>query len=186
MRIHEKIKALLNLYLVFLKIGTFTFGGGLNIVAQIQRIYVDTTKHFSEEDILDAYCIGKSIPGTMVTNVSFLIGFQLEGRLGGFAAVLGLITSPTIILILVAIFYDSMKDNPYIAKAMIGVRIAVVPVILSAVLKMLKPAFPHLICILIAVAAFSAFFFLNINSLLIVGFGALVGYFFSALQEREK
>ena len=92
----------------------------------------------------------------------------------------------TIILILVAIFYDSVKDNPYIAKAMIGVRIAVVPVILSAVLKMLKPAFPHLICILIAVAAFSAFFFFNINSLLIVGFGALVGYFFSALQEGEK
>lgn len=171
----KRLKKYISLFWQFLKIGSFTFGGGLNIVAQIQRVYVDEKGLLAEEDILDNYCVGKSIPGTMVTNVSYLVGYQLAGVGGGVACVLGLITVPTILLILVALFYDLVKNNVYIAKAMIGVRAAVVPIILTAVLRMIKSSFPDWLCVPIAVISFILFYFLNWNSLLIIILSALLG-----------
>lgn len=171
----NRLKEYFSLFWQFLKIGSFTFGGGLNIVAQIQHIYVDEKGLLTEEDILDNFCVGKSIPGTMVTNVSYLVGYQLAGVIGGIVCVLGLITAPTIILILVAMFYDLVKGNVYIAKAMIGVRAAVVPIILTAVLRMLKSSFPDWLCVPIALAAFILFYFLNWNSLLIIMLAGLLG-----------
>lgn len=168
-------KKALGFYLTFLKIGCFTFGGGLNIVAQIQRIYVEEKKLMTSQELLDTFCIGRSLPGTMVTNVSYLFGYQTGGVLCGLSCVLGLITAPTVILLLVALFYDAVRDNPYIAKALLGVRAAVVPIILTAVLKMLKSAFPHWVCIPVAVAAFVVFYFFGLNSLLVVALGGLVG-----------
>lgn len=171
----KRLREFLSLFWQFLKIGSFTFGGGLNIVAQIQRVYVDEKGALTEEDILDNYCVGKSIPGTMVTNVSFLVGYQLAGVGGGIACVLGLITTPTILLIFVALFYDMVKNNVYIAKAMVGVRAAVVPIIVTALLRMMKSSFPDWLCVPIAVLSFILFYFLNWNSLLIVLISAFLG-----------
>lgn len=171
----SKKQSLWRLFLSFLRIGCFTFGGGLNIVAQIQRLYVDQEKLLTEEDILDSFCLGKSVPGTMVTNVAYLVGYQLAGIAGGVVCVLGLIAAPTLILILVALFYDAVKDNLYVGKAMMGVRASVVPIIVVAILRMIKSSFPDWLCVPVAAAAFLLFYFLNWNSLLIILLCALFG-----------
>lgn len=171
----EKLKKYFSLYWQFLKIGCFTFGGGLNIVSQIQRKYADQYGLLTEEDIVDNYCVGKSLPGTMVANVSYLVGYQLCGIGGGVACVMGLVTAPFIILVLIALFYDSIKDKPYVSKMMYGVRAAVVPIILCALLRMLKASFPDKASIPLAVVAFLLFYFLNWNSLLIIVLGGLCG-----------
>lgn len=175
-----------SLFWTFLKIGSFTFGGGLNIVAQIQRIYVDERKLLTEEDIVDNFCVGKSLPGTMVTNVSYLVGYQLAGVAGGFCCVLGLIIVPIAVLILIAFCYDAVKNNPYVVKAMIGVRAAVVPIILVAVLRMLKTSFPKWVCIPAGLAAFVLFYFLNWNSLLIVVLSAAFGLLFNRKKGADR
>lgn len=181
----SKKQSLWRLFRSFLQIGCFTFGGGLNIVAQIQHRYVDQEKLLTEEDILDCYCLGKSVPGTMVTNVAYLVGYQLAGISGGIVCVLGLIAAPTGILLLIALFYDAVKENPYVGKAMIGVRAAVVPIIVVAVLRMLKSSFPDWLCIPVAAAAFILFYFLNGNSLLIILFCGLFGVLIGTHRRRK-
>ena len=171
----RNLRKYFSLYWQFLKIGCFTFGGGLNIVSQIQRKYADQEGLLTEEDIVDNYCVGKSLPGTMVTNVSYLVGYQLCGIGGGLACVFGLVTAPFTILVLIALFYDYIKDNPYVSKMMYGVRAAVVPIILCALLRMLKASFPDKVCIPIALISFLLFYFLNWNSLLIIVMGGLCG-----------
>lgn len=168
-------RRILSYYVTFLKIGCFTFGGGLNIVAQIQKKYVEEEKLITAEELLDTFCIGRSLPGTMVTNVTYLFGYQNGGILCGISCVLGLITAPALVLMLIAVSYHAVRGNVYIEKALTGVRAAVVPIILSAILKMLKTAFPSWICIPVAAGAFAAFYFLSWNSLLIVALGGLCG-----------
>lgn len=168
-------KRAVELYLTFLKIGCFTFGGGLSIVSQIEKIYVEDKKWLSSRELLDIFCVGRSLPGTMVTNVAYLFGSQVGGVVCGAACVLGLITAPTAILVLVAVFYDLTSGSAVLERFMLGVRAAVVPIILAAVLKMLKPAFPHWVCVPAAGIAFLLFHCLGMNSLLVIGSGMLYG-----------
>jgi len=174
------------LYLTFLRIGCFTFGGGLSIVSQIEKTYVEDKKWLSSQELTDLYCVGRSLPGTMVTNVAYLFGSRAGGAMGGAACVLGLITAPTAILILIAKFYDAFIGSAVIGKFMLGVRAAVVPIILAALLKMLKPAFPHWICIPAAAIAFLLFHCLGVNSLLLIVLGMLYGLAACRLVSVEK
>lgn len=169
------VKRAAELYLAFLKIGCFTFGGGLSIVSQIEKSYVEGKGWLTAQELLDIFCVGRSLPGTMVTNVAYLFGCQVGGTACGAACVLGLITAPTAILVLIAGFYDVLSGMAAVGKFMLGVRAAVVPIIAAAVLRMLKPAFPHWACVPAAGAAFLLFHVLGVNSLVIIGLGMLYG-----------
>lgn len=182
----SKWKQVLDFYLTFLKIGCFTFGGGLNILAQIQSKYVESEKLMSVQELVDTFCVAKSLPGTMVTNVTYLFGYQIAGVPGGLSCVLGLVTAPTIILSIITLIYNSFKDNVYVMRFMFGVRAVVVSIILAAILKMFKSSFPNWMCIPVGIIAFVAFSFLGLNSLLIILFGALCGLLISSIVNSKK
>lgn len=57
----------------FLEFGLFTFGGGMSIVAQIQKTYVEEKHLLKNEDILDLTSVGRSLPGTMIGNVAGIV-----------------------------------------------------------------------------------------------------------------
>lgn len=173
----EKLRTALRLYLYFFKIGWFTFGGGWSIVAQMQTDFVEKKKVMEDQELLDITSVGKSLPGIMICNSTYLFGYHQGGTLGGFLAVLGIATPSLIILSVVTFFYHSVRDNLYAAKAMAGVRAVVVSIILSAVLKLQKtqsslsrPAF-YALC----TASCMLSFVLRVNNVLIVLAGAAIG-----------
>ena len=63
----------------FFKIGFCTFGGGWSIVAQIEKQYVRGQQLLTSQELLDLTSVGRSLPGVMITNVSFLFGYQVGG-----------------------------------------------------------------------------------------------------------
>lgn len=129
------------LFLYFFKIGWFTFGGGFSIIAQMQKDFVEKRHEVSEETLLDQTSLGRSLPGLMIANVSYLFGYSLGGVAAGLGAVLGIILPPIIMLAVVTFFYTAFRDNEYVARALVGVRAAVVPIIAMAALKLRKGAF---------------------------------------------
>ena len=70
----KKDKRTIELFLYFLKIGWYTFGGGWSILAQIQNDYVEKKHYITDEELLDITSIGKSLPGVMVGNVTIIFG----------------------------------------------------------------------------------------------------------------
>ena len=134
----EKLRKALNLYIYFFIIGWFTFGGGWSIVAQMQTDFVEKEKVIKDQELLDIVSVGRSLPGTMIGNVAYLFGYHQSGILGGVMAVLGIITPPLIMLSVLTLFYQTFRDNVWVAKALKGVRAVVAPVILSAVMKLQK------------------------------------------------
>lgn len=173
------------LYLQFLKFGCFTFGGGWSIVAQMNEIYVNQQNLLTNEELLDITSIGRSLPGTMIGNIAMLFGYRMGGFLGGVACVIGMITAPMIVLIIITTFYSLFQNNIWVASAMKGVRAAVAPVILSALMAMLRSAFKFPPCYLVALIMFGLYFFAGINCVWLVILGAILGLVICEYYERK-
>ena len=81
----------LKLFMAFLKIGAFTFGGGWAMIPLIEREVVDKQKWITREDFIDALAIAQSLPGILAVNISILVGNRLRGFKGSLIATLGTI-----------------------------------------------------------------------------------------------
>ena len=86
----RNIKKGFQLFWFFFRIGFFTFGGGWSIVAQIQKEFVAKRKWMTEEELLDTVSVGRSLPGLMIGNVSFMFGYQNGGVFCAIMSLLGI------------------------------------------------------------------------------------------------
>ena len=170
----------------FLKFGAFTFGGGWSIVAQMKELYVDREHSLTDEELLDITSIGRSLPGTMIGNIAMFYGHRVAGFWGGAACMIGMITVPMIILLLITSFYTAFQSNIWVASAMRGVRAAVAPVILSALMGLIRSAFKFPPCYVIALAMFGLYFFLRVSPIMLVIIGAVLGVIVCEFYERRK
>lgn len=173
----EKPITALRLYAYFFRIGWFTFGGGWSIVAQMQTDFVEREHKIDSQELLDIVSVGRSLPGTMIGNVAYLFGYHQGGVLSGVMAVLGIIMPPLIILSILTFFYHNVRDNPWVAKALTGVRAVVAPVILSAVLKLqnAETPLPRPVFYGLCLAGCILSFVFKISSVLVVLAGVGIG-----------
>lgn len=139
----------------------------------------------TDEELLDFTSVGRSIPGLMIGNTSVLFGYQAAGVPGAVAALLGVALPPFVIMIGVAFLYALVKENPYVAMAMAGVRAAVVPIIISALVKLFKAGMRNLFSYLVAAAAFCLSLFTGVNNVLIVLSGAAAGLIYMEMKTRN-
>ena len=175
----KNARGALRIFLQFLKFGCFTFGGGLNIIAQMQRLYVDEEKSISNVELLDLTSVARSLPGLFVGNVAFLYGYRESGYLGAFAALFGMVIPPMIVLSFITYFYTIFHTQTTVMAGMTGVRAAVVPIMASAVLGLLRGAFPMRACYAVAAAALAAYFFFNVNCVWLIAGGIAAGLLLS-------
>lgn len=201
-RIKSDPKVALSLFLYFFRIAWFTFGGGYSIIAQMQRDFLEKKREnaprrrlpglsglndirLTEEQLLDQTSVGRSLPGLMIANVSYLFGYSQGGVLAGIASVCGMLMPPIIILSVVTMFYTQFRDNEYVARALTGVRSAVAPIIAVAALKLRRGAFEDgAFSYIICAAALAISLFTGINILLIIVAAAAVGVVHSEVKRR--
>ena len=181
----EQRRKTLYILKTFLKFGCFTFGGGWSIVAQIQKEFVEKKHWITDEELLDFTSVGRSVPGLMIGNCSVLFGYHSAGIPGALAALLGIIVPPIAIMLGVVALYDLVKDNLDVARAMTGVRAAVVPIIFSALLRLFKSGMKDAYCYVIALGALALSLFTKVNNVLIVLMGAAAGLIYQEVRSRR-
>ena len=168
-------RQMLEMGLVMAKISCFTFGGGWSILAQMQREFSEKRGWIGEEELMDFASVGRSLPGIMILNNTTMFGYRLGGVAGAVIADLGLVLPPVIVICIVTGFYDAIKDNFWVAKAMVGVRAAVVPVILEASVKLGKKGLIDKIAWIVMLAALALCLFTKVGNVAIVVLGAVLG-----------
>ena len=181
----EKSRAL-TLFLYFFKVGFYTFGGGWSIVAQIQKEYVERLKWITDEDLLDITSVGRSLPGLMIGNVSYLFGYHVAGLPGAFASVIGISLPSLIVLTVVTWCYTMFKDNLYVSRAMAGVRATVVPIIFVAAVKLSGAALPEKISWAFLALGLVLHLFLGVSCIWIMIISGALGFALRTLQQRRK
>lgn len=173
------MNTLLELYLIFFKMGLFTFGGGYAMLPLLEREVVDKKGWASHEEILDYYAIGQSTPGIIAINTSTFCGYKVGGNIGGIVASLGFISPSIIIISIIAKFLQSFSHLAIIQHAFAGIRVAVCALVFYSVLKMIKKDANTGLKFMVFVLTFIAIGFLSISPIVVVitvgVFGILLG-----------
>lgn len=131
-------KPLFELFLTFLKIGLFTFGGGYVMVPVIESICVEQKHWITHEDMMNVTVIAESTPGPIAINCATFVGFRQAGFPGAVAATVGVVFPSFLIIYIISMFLDSFLEITVIANAFKGIKIAVGLLISRAALTMLK------------------------------------------------
>jgi chromate transporter len=127
--------SLLALYLLFLKIGFFTFGGGYAMIPLFQSELVTERALISPEQFADIIALAQMTPGPVGLNAATYIGQLQGGFIGAFACTLGVCTPSLTLGILLAYFLKRAAGNPWLAGAMNGIRPATIGMIAAAVIS---------------------------------------------------
>ncbi len=129
--------SLWKIFLVFAKIGAFTIGGGIPMIAAIKS---ELTKRgwLKDEDFLDIIALAQTAPGLFAANISILTGYKLRGTKGSVVATIASCLPPFTIILLIAMFFTEFKDNEYVIRAFKGIRPVVVALIGVPMIDMIK------------------------------------------------
>lgn len=181
-------KPLLKLFFTMLYISAFTFGGGFVIVTLMKKKFVDEYKWIDDDEMLDLAAIAQSSPGAIAVNAAILVGYKIGGLLGTAVAVLATVIPPVSILSVISLFYAAFSQNIYVATVLKGMQAGVAAVIFDVVcdlfLKILKQK--SALHIFIAVAAFAAVFFFDVNVIAVIGAAAALGVAVSLIKVKKE
>ena len=139
----------LKLFFEFFKIGLFAVGGGPATIPFLQDLARSDYGWFSPDELGVMIAIAESTPGPIGVNMATYAGYNagfgefgtLGGVLGGMIATLGLITPSVIVIVLIAGFLKTFKENQYVKVAFAGIRPVVTALVLFAVFGIIKPIF---------------------------------------------
>lgn len=124
----------IKLFLTFMKIGAFTFGGGYAMLPLIQS-EVLSNKWLSEEELINFIAVSESTPGPFAVNISTYIGMKAGGWPGAFSATFGVVLPSFIIILIIAKFYMTFKNSKTVKGIMSGLKPSVVGLIATAVIS---------------------------------------------------
>lgn len=129
--------SLWKIFFVFAKIGAFTIGGGIPMIAAIKSELVER-KWLKDEDFVDIITLAQTAPGLFAVNISILTGHKLRGTKGSIVATIASCLPPFLIILMVAMFFTNFKDNEYVLRAFKGIRPVVVALIGIPMISMIK------------------------------------------------
>ena len=118
----------LNLFLAFLEIGAFSFGGGMSMISLIQEIVIGNG-WLTEAELLRMIAIAESTPGPIAVNIATAIGSSQGGLLGAMLATLGVVLPSFIIILIIAILFKNLMKYRPVKVAMESIRPTVVGLI---------------------------------------------------------
>lgn len=126
------------LFLTFLKIGAFTFGGGYAMIAMLENEFIGKKHWIEREEFLDMVAIAESTPGPVAINSATYIGYKLAGFWGALVSTVAVSLPSFCIIYLISLFFDRFLSLTYVSYAFRGIQAGVIYLILSAGLRMLK------------------------------------------------
>ena len=179
------MKELFDLFWTFCKIGALTFGGGYAMLPLIQREIVENKKWSTEKEILDYYAVGQCTPGVIAVNTATFIGFKLKGIIGGIVATLGVVFPSLIIILIIASFLQSFADLSIVQSAFAGIRVAVVALIITTVIKLLKSSIKDYLGVIIAIIAFIISAFIGLSPVYVVIAAGLTGFISKSIGGKK-
>ncbi|SHD76571.1 chromate transporter [Schnuerera ultunensis] len=176
---------LFDMFKTFFKVGAFTIGGGYAMIPIIQKEIVDNKNWIKEEEFLDIIAVSQGSPGPIAVNVSIFVGYKLKGFKGALACTLGTTLPSFLIILLIATVFFQFRNNPIIEKVFLGIRPAVVALIVSAVYQLAKKSKFNYKKISISVITALLIVFLSISPIYLILIGGIGSILYYKNKETE-
>lgn len=173
-----------DLFITFLKIGTFTIGGGYAMIPLIQREVVTRRGWLTDTEMLDAIALSQTMPGILAANIAAIVGQRLRGLGGAIAAVAGNILMPIVFILLIAMLFRQFKDIPAVQHIFMGIRPAVVALIAAPVFTLARKAGVTLRTVWIPILAALLISLFGVSPVLVILIALAAGWTYSKLIDK--
>ena len=168
--------SVVRIFLVFLKIGTFAFGGVYSMLAFFEKELVAKRRWITHDDYLESVAIGQITPGAPIVNTGICIGYRLRRMRGALASTAGQIFTGTFVAILLSLSYMQLREHSILRPVMKGIGAAVVGLLLSIILSMSRKTLKDYKTVIIAAAAFFLLALIKLNPIAIILTAGVAGY----------
>ena len=168
------MQSLATIFVSFLKIGMFTFGGGYAMLPLIERELLPKRKGSEQKEMVDLLTLAQAVPGPIAVNTSVFVGYKGRGLRGAAAALLGTVTPSFVIILAIAIFFAGIRQNPVVDAAFKGMRPAVVALIIGPVLTLSRGM--HWTMLVVIAASALAIWWLDWWPICILAAAAALGF----------
>ena len=185
------MKLICSLFITFLKIGAFTFGGGYAMIALLENEFVEKKKWLEKSEFLDMVAVAESTPGPVAINSATYIGYKIAGFAGATMSTLAVCIPSFFVIYVISLFFDQFLSLRWVSCAFRGIQVCVIYLILTAGLKMLKSidkntlnltiltlVVASMLCCSITAVSFSSVFYI-----LICGAVGLVVFFLRKIRK---
>ena len=177
------MRELLEILNSFLKIGAFTFGGGYAMIPIIQYEVVNSRKWLSEKEFVELLTIAQAAPGPISLNTAVFVGYKCKGYKGALAAIMGVVIPSFVIILVVAMFFHTMRDNRWVDAAFKGMRPAVVALIVAPIVGLAKGL--HWVLMAVAAATALTVWYFGFSPVWLLIAGAIGGALWVAKRGEE-
>ncbi|WP_026522702.1 chromate transporter [Butyrivibrio sp. VCB2001] len=182
---------LIELFLTFVRIGLFTFGGGYAMLSIIENICVEKKKWITHDEMMNVTVIAESTPGPIAINCATFVGYKKAKVPGAILATFGVVLPSFIIIFAISMFLEGFLEITWIAHAFQGIKIAVGILILDAALKMIKKMPKKPLQMGILAASFVVLMLINVlkihlSSIVVMLTAALVSLAFFQIDKLRR
>ena len=189
----KKLLSAIKIMLVMMKTGFFTFGGGYAMISMLHSEFVEKRNYLSHGEFMDVVAIAESTPGPIAINMSTYIGYKRCGFIGALLSTLGMCAPSFSVIFIISLFFDRFLEITWVANAFRGIQIAVIYIILSAGIKMLKqlkksPVNIVILCVTATLMVLFSVFSVSFSAvfyILISGGVGLVIFLVKYIKERK-
>lgn len=129
----------LQLFLSYLKIGFFGFGGGYAMLSLIQHEIVLHRAWIDSGTFADILALSQITPGPIAINSATYIGYEVAGFWGSVCATSAVCLPCLTLMLLITHFFLKLKDNPYLKGILNGIKPVVIGMIGAATLLLIFP-----------------------------------------------
>lgn len=165
----------LQVFLVFLKIGSVLYGGGYVLLAFLQRDLVERTHWLTSQQLLDAVAIGQLTPGPLFTTATF-IGYLLAGNAGAIAGTIGIFLPAFVFVAIVSPWAAKLRSSRWTSGFLDGVNAASLGLMAVVTYTLAREALADWLTIGVALVSTIVVFRFKINSVWLVLAGAAIGF----------
>lgn len=182
---------MLNLFLIFFKIGCFAFGGGYAVIPLISKYVVEENAWISTREFIDLISISQMTPGPIAINSATFVGQSVSGIIGSIVATAGLVLPQFILMMILGYFlFSKNKKFKIMDYSLLGIKAGVVSLIFITTLKLFQSSvFPEGFKLdgmsLAALISFVLGFLLYLKKtdlFKLIGLGAVIGISVNLLQ----
>jgi|TARA_B110000967_G_scaffold62746_1_gene64523 chromate transporter len=172
-------------FMVWLRIGLLSFGGPAAQIALMHREIVDKKQWLSERQYLNALSFCMLLPGPEAMQLATYVGWRLHGTIGGLVAGLLFVLPGAAVVLALAAVYAVYGEVSLVATLFLGVKAAVIIVVVEALIKVSRRALQLPEHWVVAALAFIGIFFLALPFPLIILLAAFFGFMRAGAQPSD-
>jgi chromate transporter len=167
-----------SIFLAFIRVGVFGFGGGPALLPLIEKEVVTNAGWLTPEEFIDMLAMANTLPGPIATKMALCVGLHAGGPIGAAAALTGILLPSSIAIVIFFVLYSRYRNVPSIQGIIRGVRPVVIALLMVVVAHLAPRSVLSWDTFLIAFCTFVIVFYFKVHPVFTIIVAAVIGYWF--------